>query len=140
MFTVDLASYKINKGGHGKNVFSTAIELAGLVTMSQLSHLGESVGVVINKSASKLMGAEKIFEALSNKSTTDKPATKKSNHNGDYKITVLVDKNPKRTGSVSAKRFDLYKTGMTVSEFISAGGKSADISWDVAHNYIKVNV
>ncbi len=42
-------------------------------------------------------------------------------------IRVLVDKNPKRETSAAGQRFDLYKKGMTVAEFLKAGGWRADM-------------
>lgn len=43
-------------------------------------------------------------------------------------ITVLIDKNPKR--GTAAVRFNLYRTGMTVGEYILAGGLRTDVNWD----------
>jgi hypothetical protein len=59
--------------------------------------------------------------------------------NAESKITLLVDKNPKRQGSESYKRFEKYSNGLTVAEFLKKGGKSADISYDVAHGYISLS-
>lgn len=53
-------------------------------------------------------------------------------------ITVLVKDNPKRPGSKSHARFALYKTGMTVGEFLAAGGTSGDVAWDARHKFIEV--
>ena len=51
-------------------------------------------------------------------------------------ITLLVAENPKR--GASAQRYALYRTGMTVGEYLAAGGRSKDINWDVAREYITV--
>jgi hypothetical protein len=51
-------------------------------------------------------------------------------------ITVLVTDNPKRVGSAARERFVLYRSGMTVGQFLAAGGLRADISWDVDHHFI----
>lgn len=53
-------------------------------------------------------------------------------------ISLLVCGNPKRKGSSSSTRFDLYKSGMTVIEFLSAGGRREDLAWDVDHNFITI--
>lgn len=53
-------------------------------------------------------------------------------------IELLRLENPKRKGSKSAARFALYTNGMTVAEFIKAGGTRGDINWDVAHEHIKL--
>jgi len=57
----------------------------------------------------------------------------------EAKITLLAKENPKREGSASHKRFGLYKTGMTVGEFISKGGTLADVAWDARKNFISVS-
>lgn len=36
----------------------------------------------------------------------------------------------------AAERFALYKVGMTVDEYVAAGGSRADVSYDVKHNFI----
>lgn len=51
-------------------------------------------------------------------------------------IRLVVEKNPKREGSESATRFALYKTGMTVADFLKAGGRAGDVAWDVKHKFI----
>jgi hypothetical protein len=54
----------------------------------------------------------------------------------DAKIQVVVAKNPKREGSGGYKRFGLYKTGMTIREFLIAGGKTIDLDWDRERGFI----
>jgi hypothetical protein len=53
-------------------------------------------------------------------------------------ITVLVAANPKRPGSATHARFELYRTGMTVAEFLAAGGRSVDLAWDEGHGFIRL--
>jgi hypothetical protein len=55
-------------------------------------------------------------------------------------ITVLVIANPKRQGTLACQRFDLYKDGMTVAEYIEAGGRTGDINYDVAEDYISLTL
>ena len=54
----------------------------------------------------------------------------------DGKIQVVVAKNPKREGSAGYKRFGLYKTGMTIRDFLIAGGKTIDLDWDRERGFI----
>lgn len=63
------------------------------------------------------------------------------------KITFLKDKegnlfgpdnNPKREGSAAHARFKMYKNGMTVKDFLEAGGKATDLDWDVKKEFVKV--
>jgi hypothetical protein len=57
----------------------------------------------------------------------------------DWVITVNVQENPKRADA--ARRFGLYRTGMTVGEYLAAGGLRTDINWDSnpRNNWISVN-
>lgn len=48
----------------------------------------------------------------------------------DPRIIVSVLPNPKRVGSESHARYELYRVGMTVTEAIAAGVRPADIAWD----------
>jgi len=67
---------------------------------------------------------------------------------GDARIiTVMVEKNPKTLGSKSHARFGMYKTGMTVGDYVAAVIRSGrarrlairDITWDREHGYITVD-
>lgn len=57
----------------------------------------------------------------------------------DMIINVLVA-NPKRANTASWDRFAMYKDGMTVGDFLAAGGRRADLSWDSDENrkYISI--
>ena len=57
----------------------------------------------------------------------------------DAVILKIVDGNPKREGSAAHARFELYVSGMTVGEFIRAGGLIGDIYWDISRAYIVVS-
>lgn len=67
---------------------------------------------------------------------------------GDQRrITVLAEKNPKRPGTAAHARFELYKTGQTVEDFVAAcmkkfGDKRSkpirDIGWDISMKFIRV--
>lgn len=54
------------------------------------------------------------------------------------KITLLAKANPRKAGTTRAARFALYTNGMTVSEFVTAGGFRADIKCDVDEGNIKL--
>ena len=56
----------------------------------------------------------------------------------DAKITVLVDKNPKRPESKSFIRFAEYATGMTCKEAIEKGVYLADLYYDSEHKFIEI--
>lgn len=72
-----------------------------------------------------------------------KTKTQKSNTSREkilaMTVTAIMEKNPKAKGSDSYVRFRLYKVGMTVAEYIEAGGKFADIKWDEPRGYISLS-
>lgn len=85
------------------------------------------------KAAPKKAGAKKAKAAT--------PKGRPSQLADNSVIKVLVPKNPKRPTSAAGKRFDLYKpgiTGMTVAEFLKAGGWRADLRWDLKQGFIEV--
>lgn len=53
-------------------------------------------------------------------------------------ITILATYNPKRKNSGGHARFELYKDGMTVAEYVAIGGKAADIRYDIAKGNIEI--
>lgn len=59
-------------------------------------------------------------------------------HLGSATITVVAESNPKREGTKAHAMFALYTTGMTVAEFLRAGGRRVDLRWDEAHGFISV--
>jgi hypothetical protein len=54
------------------------------------------------------------------------------------KIRLLVDKNPKRAGSGSYKRFEYYTDGMTVQEALEEGVTPANLDYDNKKEFIKI--
>lgn len=61
-------------------------------------------------------------------------------------IRVRIRQNPKREGSKAAERFDLYRDGMTVAQYVKAcesapRGQDAllDIAWDQEHGFIELD-
>lgn len=50
-----------------------------------------------------------------------------------HKVTLLTDVNPKH--GKSAKRFDLYKNGMTVEAAVEKGVLPADLRWDASPHH-----
>ena len=55
------------------------------------------------------------------------------------KIKVLVEKNPRVPGTRAHRIFNLYKTGMSVEAFLSAGGGRGDLRWDLKRQHISVS-
>ena len=50
------------------------------------------------------------------------------------KIKVIAKTNPKK--GTAALRYDLYEDGMTVEEYVSAGGQVRDVCWDRKQGWI----
>jgi len=55
------------------------------------------------------------------------------------RIELLVDKCPKREGTSAHKLWQIYKSGMTVQEFLARGGTMAAIRWDLDHKFIALS-
>lgn len=55
-------------------------------------------------------------------------------------ITILVTENPKRKNTLAFQRYALYVTGMTVADYIAAGGRTGDVLYDVAEGYISLTL
>lgn len=53
------------------------------------------------------------------------------------KLYVKTAENPRREGSHGAASFALIKNGMTIDEFVAAGGRMADLRWDVAKGHVE---
>ena len=57
----------------------------------------------------------------------------------NQKIKLLSATNPKRAGSASFDRFELYKTCKTTDEFLAKGGRTGDLRYDEAAGFIELN-
>lgn len=58
----------------------------------------------------------------------------------DPRIITSIVPNPKSPGSKAHARYALYTEGMTVQQYLVAGGESSDIRYDVNRGYIKVDL
>jgi hypothetical protein len=71
------------------------------------------------------------------KAKAEEPATK-GRKSPNQKIKLLVKENPKRSGTESYNRYELYKSCKDTDSFIAAGGTRGDITNDVAKGYIEL--
>ena len=55
-------------------------------------------------------------------------------------ITLVTMPNPKRNNTLARERYELYRVGMTVAEYIAAGGRSGDVNHDIEEGYIAVTL
>jgi len=58
----------------------------------------------------------------------------------DPRVITVVVPNPKKVGTKAYHRYSLYQTGMTVQQYLAAGGESSDIRYDVNHGFITVDL
>jgi len=82
------------------------------------------------KKKASVMASTKKARAASEEEEEEKPKRRMDEETLSKRIKILVDENPKRAGSKSAARFDLYEDGMTVGEALDAGVWPADIRYD----------
>ena len=79
--------------------------------------------------------------ALPIEAPTSTPAARKPSRAplpAEARIVWLVDANPKTPGSKSFERFAKYFGTKTVGEYLAAGGLRADITWEAAREFLRV--
>jgi hypothetical protein len=96
---------------------------------------GEETGPVVTQEASA--PAPEVTTTVAEAPKAKGKRGPKPIHADDHFITVLVD-NPKRVGTASYVRFEIYETGMTVGAFVEAGGRREDLHWDAEREFIAV--
>ena len=103
------------------------------VQLVSIQRYSSSIGEVI-------VSRRRVNPAFEHQSGNDTPRLEHTiRTDDDQTITLLVTENPKREGSASRERFRLYRTGMTVKEYLQAGGSRADLRWDSQHNFIRLD-
>ena len=71
---------------------------------------------------------------------TDGHSKRKGRYDPTATIEVIVDKNPKRTGTKAHELFELFYKSKTVAEFFDAGGTTGELNWCVEHDFIKLSI
>lgn len=56
----------------------------------------------------------------------------------DDRVIGYVAPNPKKPGSASHTRYQLYEVGKTIGDFLRAGGTTADVAWDIERGFVKI--
>ena len=69
---------------------------------------------------------------------TRRSTPRKRGPQSDPRVIMTVKDNPKTPGSKAHARYALYQVGMTVDEFLKAGGRRPDINYDLNHGFITV--
>lgn len=63
---------------------------------------------------------------------------RKFSNEATIKITTEDKANPRREGTWGHASFELIKDGMTINEFLDAGGRRKDLMWDVDHGHVEI--
>ena len=66
------------------------------------------------------------------------PNAPRASRRMDNRVIVSVAPNPKKITSASHARYELYKVGQTIDEFLKAGGTTADVNWDIDRGFVVV--
>lgn len=103
----------------------------------QAEPVAEAVAQPAEKKAPKAASRKPRAETSTEKKAPAKRGPKPVHLDTDF-IEVLVE-NPKRKGSEAHARFALYRQGMTVAEFIAAGGRRDDLHWDTGRGFVFVS-
>jgi hypothetical protein len=56
----------------------------------------------------------------------------------DPRVIAHVEPNPKKSGSKSHARYEHYQVGMTVDQFVAAGGSMDDVRHDVGKGFVRL--
>lgn len=100
-----------------------AEKILALALNSQYHFLAPKDRAILETALKPIAPSEKAME----KTRISKSAT-----------VASINAEAKKRGK-AAERFALYKVGMTVDEYVAAGGSRADISYDVKHNFITLS-
>lgn len=85
----------------------------------------------------KLVGRPIVREAPAPVPAAASPRPKGAAVRGsDKRVITSVAPNPKKAGSASHARYALYAVGMTVDQFVAAGGTTGDVKWDLQKGFI----
>lgn len=63
---------------------------------------------------------------------------RKSSFAGKKIYRLHKDGNPRRPGSFGYRSFALIKDGMSYEDYLAAGGRNTDLTWDVKHGFTEV--
>lgn len=101
------------------------------MTIQQLTNLynAKSGKSPIAKFRSKGEAVRRVKSLLRERRT---PITK------DNRVITQIADNPKRPGSACYARYALYSPGMTIGEYLAAGGTRADVRWDTKQGFIQL--
>lgn len=109
-----------------KNSFTSSHKRAIVPLTKEIIHEAKA-----KKAQSMTTGTNAVAETAEEK--------KKREHlDKNLKIVKLLAENPRREGTAGHKSWSVIKEGMTVAEFLAAGGRSADLKWDIAKGFAKL--
>ena len=62
----------------------------------------------------------------------------RKNANAGKKIYLKVEGNPRRVGTIGYKSFSLLRNGMTLEEYLAAGGRNVDLRWELSKKTVEL--
>ncbi|HZS61835.1 MAG TPA: hypothetical protein VFA43_21370, partial [Gemmatimonadaceae bacterium] len=75
---------------------------------------------------------------MATKTAPRKRTPSKTRTIAEKKIYKLVKENPRRANTWGHKSFAKIRDGMTVEQYLAAGGRRNDLAWDLAHKYVEL--
>lgn len=112
---------------------TTCMSLANDPSPTAVVILEKLIGHPIRKETPKAQPASSIVRRVQ-RDGQPRPKLIKN----DPRVIYDIVEGAKRPGSKSYERYKLYQEGMTVTEFIAAGGTSGDVTHDVSKGFIKI--
>ena len=123
------------------NYLATAIETAHPEFVAQQGGEYEDGEELFHHCDSHGLDRQKMRREIQKEVGAVKPARgprKAAQKTSDPRPITKVVANPKKKGSKSYDRFELYKEGMTVNDALAAGVLRADIAYDSERGYITI--
>lgn len=121
----------------GRDIYQIA-DSAGMDQADVVMTLATDATVTGVQVVEALVGRPIVRKAAAPPRTSRGPRRTVSVKRTDPRRIVWVGPNPKKQGSASYDRFALYREGMTVQEFLEAGGTTGDVKWDTERGFIKL--
>lgn len=119
---------------HGVDHKTACMSLANDPSITAITILEKVVGKPIQRLVPK---AEPVVNSSRIRAQLE-PGAKPKLIKNDPRVIYDIIPNPKKMGSKSYERYEFYREGMTVMEFIQAGGTTGDIQHDVSKGFIKL--
>lgn len=136
--------YTINHEGTAFSIQKQS-DLQDVPTAALVNEFNELSGKSIKKFENREKAVDRVWELISEiaKAPKDQPNKREVGVsvkiNKDAEIRIIETTNPKRPNSSAYARYEKYRNGMKVEDYLTKhGGQLADIRWDTGKGFIEL--